>query len=232
MLAIIDHRSPPEAIENLKKITSDVLLFGSENITYNSISGHPDIFIFQDKNNIIIAPNSPDLLINFLEKHKINFRKGEKPVGNELDNSVQYNCVLTDKYFFHKKDKTDKIVLENNIDKKFINLPQAYTRCSMINLSDNIILHSDKGIKKALDKESIENFYFSPEEIKIKDHKNGFFGGTCGIFGKRIFFNGNIDKHKDGKELRIFLSTLKYEIISLHDDYLYDGGGIFFISEK
>ena len=99
----------------------------------------------------------------------------------------------------------------------------------MINLRNDAFIHSDLGIKKVLDKNNLRNFYFSPEDIQIFDYKNGFFGGTCGIFGNKIFFNGNIDKHKKGNELRTFLSDLNYEIIGLHDDFLYDGGGIFFI---
>lgn len=228
MLAIIDARSPTEAKENLRKYVDDILFFETKEITYNSISGHPDIFMFQYKNELIIAPNSPELLINFLKKHHVNYKTGISKINETFENSVKYNCVTGDNFFLHKKGMTEKLILENNSDKNFINLPQAFTRCSMLHLKNDIFMTSDSGIKKELDKHNLINFFFSPEDIQIIDHKNGFLGGTCGVFENKIFFNGNIDKHKDGKALRSFLKNLDYEIICLHNDFLYDGGGIFF----
>ncbi|MCF6365699.1 MAG: hypothetical protein L3J35_05795 [Bacteroidales bacterium] len=229
MLAVIDVRSSEEAKTNLEKYVDDILFFETNGITYNAISGHPDIFIFQYKNELIIAPNSPELLINFLKKHNVNYKTGISKIDETFENSVKYNCVTGDNFFLHKKGMTEKIILENNSDKKYINLPQAYTRCSMIHLKNNVFISSDLGIKKVLDNNNLKNFYFSPENIKIIDHKNGFLGGTCGVFENKIFFNGNIDKHKDGVGLRNFVTNLDYEIICLHDDFLYDGGGIFFV---
>jgi len=230
MLAIIDKRSSKEAKENLSKYVDDILFFESKGITYNSISGHPDIFIFQENNKLIIAPNAPEQLFNFLEKYKINFQIGNSKVDETFKNSVKYNCVSSNNFLFHKKGLTEDLILKNNTDKTFINLPQAYTRCSMLYLKDDFFISSDIGIKKVLDQNNLQNFYFSPEDIKIIEHKNGFFGGTCGVFDNKIFFNGNINKHKDGVALRNFLEDLNFEIICLHDDYLYDGGGIFFIN--
>lgn len=230
MLAVIDARSPIEAKRNLIKFVDDILFFETSGITYNSISGHPDIFMFQGNNNFIIAPNLPDVLIHFLKKHQVEFQIGNSKINETYENSVQYNCVSTENLLLHKEDMTELLILEDNNTKEFINLPQAYARCSMMHLKNNIFISSDLGIKKVLDKYNLKNLYFSPEDVKIVDHKNGFLGGTCGISGNQVFFNGNIDKHKDGKSLRRFLTELNYEIISLHDDYLYDGGGIFFIN--
>ena len=229
MLAIIDARSSKEAKENLSKYVDDILFFETNGITYNSISGHPDIFIFQEKNKLAIAPNAPEQLFNFLKKHKINFQIGKRGIDETYNNSVKYNCVVSDNFLLHKIGFTEDLILKNNTDKTFINLPQAYTRCSILHLKDDIFITSDLGIKKVLDNNKIRNFFFSPENIQIVDHKNGFFGGTCGVFDNKIFFNGNIDKHKDGAVLSNFLEELNFEIFCLHNDYLYDGGGIFFI---
>ena len=229
MLAIIDARSSEQAKENIKKYADEVLYFETDGITYNSISGHPDIFMYQDDNNLIIAPNSPELLFNFLKKHTIKFQIGRNHINETVTNSVRYNCVSTDSMLLHKKDMTEDSILETNFKKTFINLPQAYARCSMIHLGNDVFVTSDLGIKKELDKHKLQNFYFSPEDIQIIDHKTGFFGGTCGVYNKKIVFNGTIDKHKSGKDLRAFLTKLNFEIITLSDDFLYDGGGIFFI---
>ena len=48
MYAIIDKRCSKEIKENLKQYVDAVFEFSTEGITYNSISCHPDIFIFQN----------------------------------------------------------------------------------------------------------------------------------------------------------------------------------------
>ena len=113
MWAIIDKRAPKEAIENLRK-TYDVLEFSSNNKTYEEVSGHPDIFIFQGLNKYIIAPNSPQVLIEFFNKHNVNYEFGDKEVGTDLSNSTQYNCIVTSKLLLHKEGFTDNKILEEN----------------------------------------------------------------------------------------------------------------------
>ena len=130
--------------------------------------------LFQNNDKLIIAPNSPNQLFHFLKKYKIKFQIGNIHVDDSFENSVKYNCVSTNNYLLHKKGFTDAFILKNNTDKKFVNLPQAYTRCSMMHLKDNIFISSDLGIKKVLDRNNLKNFYFSPENIKIVDHKNSY----------------------------------------------------------
>lgn len=231
MYAIIDQRTPLEVKKNLEKYTDDIFEFSSNNITYNSISGHPDIFVFQDINKLILAPNTPNDLLNFLDKKAVNYSFGIDSVGKNLDTSVLYNCLSNQNYFFCKKGKPD-ISIENWCSsKQLINIPQSYARCSMFAIENNIIT-SDKGIAKVLEKLQIAYFYFEPSEIRIIDHKNGFIGGTMGITDKTVYFLGNILKHKDGKALKKYISHLEKDIICLGNDYLYDGGGIFFVDSK
>ncbi len=72
-------------------------------------------------------------------------------------------------------------------------------------------------------------FYFNPEEIIINNHKNGFIGGAVGIWGKRIFFNGNFEFHSDGQRLKEHLLNFDFDIINLSHEILYDGGCILFV---
>ncbi|RXP60883.1 hypothetical protein EC396_04310 [Lutibacter sp. HS1-25] len=231
MYAIIDKRTPLEVKKNLEKYVDDIFEFSSEDITYNAISGHPDIFMFQDANKLIIAPNTTKELINFLDKKAVNYTFGTNPVGKNIDNSVLYNCLSTKKYFFCKKGKPDISIQKWCSLKQLVNIPQSYARCSMFTLDDTIIT-SDNGIVKALKKAEIAYFYFDPSEIRIIDHKNGFIGGTMGMIDNKVLFLGNILKHKDGKALDKYIATLKKETICLGNDYLYDGGGLFFVSSK
>lgn len=229
MYAIIDQRSPEEVKNNLAKYVDDVFEFSSENITNNSIAGHPDIFMFQDSKKLIVAPNSPKTLFDFLDKKKVNYALGLKDVGESLEESSSYNCYSTKDYFFCNKGKPDKSIQNYCANKELIHVPQPYVRCSMFAINSQKMITSDLGIVKVLENNKIDYFYFDPSEINIVDHKYGFFGGTIGKMEDKLFFTGNILKHKDGKELHNFISNNQNEAICLGNDYLYDGGGLFFV---
>ncbi len=229
MFAIIDSRSSKKAISKLKEYVTDVCTFQTNGITGNSISGHPDIFLYQDKDQLVVAPNAPAEILEFLDSHNISYAKGRSEVGGEFYNSVQYNCLSTSDFFFHKSGYTDTVILEINKDKEFIHLPQAYTRCSLVHLCENNYVTSDRGIEKVLLQKGLSCFYFNPEEITIRDHNNGFIGGTIGIWGKKIFFNGNLELHADGHRLKDRLFNLNFDIVNLSNEFLYDGGCIFFV---
>jgi hypothetical protein len=230
-LAIVDKRSPREAIDQLKKIVDDIHLFESTNITYNSISCHPDIFIFQNGSQIIIAPNAPLSLIEFLEKHNIEFIRGNQYIGETLKESCPYNCVTSKNLIIHKMGFTDQRILDECGQKEFISVPQSYTRCSLLHIGNNNFVTSDKGIEKVLRKHGFNCFYFNPTQIRIADHSHGFFGGTAGMLDNKIITLGCIQLHSSGNELKLFLKKLNVEFVSLCDEPLYDGGGIFFIDK-
>ena len=114
MIAIIDSRSSKQVIKNLKEYVTHIYKFQTDGVTGNSISGHPDIFIYQDNNQIIVAPNAPFDLFEFLDINNIAYLKGGKDVGSDLANSVQYNCLSTPQFFLHKSGNRDSIVFEIN----------------------------------------------------------------------------------------------------------------------
>ncbi|MEN8137003.1 MAG: DUF6873 family GME fold protein [Bacteroidota bacterium] len=227
MWAIIDSRAPKKAIEKLKE-EFDVFEFKSSGITYEQVSGHPDIFICQDGENLIIAPNSPKELIKFLEFHNVKYSFGEKEVGIELNNSTQYNCIATNNYLIHKKGFTDKKVISTFTDKKVINLPQAYTRCSLSAINDNNFISSDRGIEKSLTALGFNVLLVDPKSILLPGFPYGFFGGTNGIHNSKFYLIGSLKHHPEGEAIRVFLLKNNIEIIELYDGPLYDGGGIFF----
>ncbi len=229
MFAIIDSRSSENVINNLKEYVTDIYTFQTYGITGNSISGHPDIFIYQDKDHLIVSPNSPVDLFKFLDNYNITYLKGLRDVGCELDDHVQYNCLSTSQFLFHKSGYTDPAIIEINKHKEFIQLPQAYTRCSLVHLCGDNYLTSDRGIENVLLKRGLSCFYFNPKEITIQDHKHGFIGGAVGLWGKRIFFNGNVELHADGQSLKEYLLNLNFDIVNLSDNFLYDGGCIIFV---
>lgn len=228
-LAIVDARCDEEVFIRLGDFAEEVLPFRSERETYESVSCHPDIFLFQDKRHVVVAPNAPKQLSEKLLQTGIDHLAGCSEVGPLLRNSSSYNCVSTDTHLFHRRGFTEKTILSLNQEKTFVALPQSYTRCSMLALNQHTFITSDAGIHKVLQRQGFESFLFDPSEIRIAVHKNGFLGGTCGLWDGRILFLGNPLLHADGKELCRFIEKNELEPVALSEKKLYDGGGLFLL---
>ena len=130
-IAIIDARAPHKAIIKLQEEFT-VLKFITKNICYDAIEGHPDVFICFHNNSYTYAPNTPQAIIDTIQRHTKNYTQGNTNIGKNLANTTPYNCVVTQTHIFHKEGYTDTKIIQQNQDKTYIPVPQAYTRCSMI----------------------------------------------------------------------------------------------------
>lgn len=231
MLIVIDKRIPKEAKKRLSGFGT-LVEFSTQGVTYPAISGHPDIFLCQTPASLICAPNLPEDYKTLFEKGDINFNFGKKPVGSSFPETSYYNCIASDDYLFHKTGHSDKQILEQCKQLTFIDLPQAYTRCSLIALTPKVFITSDKGIEKALKTNQIEVHYFSPKEIILPEMSHGFIGGALGIYAGKLFVLGNPDFHSWGNEFKNLIKQEGLELISLYDGPFFDGGGIFFLEES
>lgn len=140
---IADSRMPEEAKKNLKKL-GNVLFLNPTEITYNSISSHPDIFFFQKDNSLIYAPNAPKKIIKELRKRKVNLVEGKKEVGKKYPETVPYNAIGIGNLLIHNLKHTDSTIL--SLYENHIHVNQGYTRCNLLALNENAFITSDEGI--------------------------------------------------------------------------------------
>lgn len=227
MLILADARLPREALDTLSSY-GDLHTLSSQGVVYDSISGHPDIFLCQDGQNCIVAPNAPQRLFLSLHQHQINYKKGEKALGNSFPHSAAYNAVATPHYFIHHQQHSDSMLKKTQQHKQSIHIPQAYSRCNILPLSQQHFICSDKGIEKAMQQHGISIQYFKPESILLQGHKHGFLGGCMGVYQAKVFIVGSLDSYQEGAALRQHLLQHKMDIVELYQGPLVDGGGVFF----
>ncbi|MFP4287663.1 MAG: DUF6873 family GME fold protein [Bacteroidales bacterium] len=227
-LIVVDKRIPSEAKQALAGF-GILMELETEDITYDAISGHPDIFFFQDKNQTIVAPNLPEKYFEILNNYGIKYRKGIKPVGRDYPYSSYYNALQTSYGLLHNTHFTETSLLENVT--KTIHCRQGYTRCNAIEIGKTV-LTSDKGIMKTLVKHDIPVIYTNPRDIILPGFKNGFWGGCCGIFNQQLFVCGQLDHLENASQIRELLNMEGIKIIELYDGKLFDGGGIFFMETQ
>ena len=225
MLIIVDKKTPSEARKNLLEF-GQVVEFETENICYDAISGHPDIFFFQSPNKLIIAPNLPEVYKTILKKNNIKFNEGINPVGEKYPATAYYNALYTRFGIIHNNEITDPAI--KSLSSQIIHCNQAYVRCNTIEAGE-YILTSDRGIEKVLLNMEMNVFYVCPQTIILPGCRHGFFGGCCGIWRDKFFVCGSLKYLKEGEELKNILIGEGFEIIELYDGRLFDVGGIFFV---
>ena len=228
MLIIADNRIPDDAKMNLRK-QGEIIYLETTGITYESISGHPDIFFFKFNKRLVIAPNLPEKYKLLLKGRKIDFIEGEQPVGEKYPGTAAYNAVLSEKYLIHNFRYTDPTLTTIAQDYDLIHVNQGYTRCSLLSLKDDHFITSDQGIKRVLERHGIDVLYVDPSDIKLPGAKHGFFGGCCGICNETVFITGNLSNFSDGDKVRYYLTNLGYSIEELGDGPLFDGGTLLFL---
>lgn len=228
MIIVADKRIPIKAKKKLENFC-DLILFETKGITYEAISGHPDIFFCKVNDQLIIAPNLPEKYKKKLQELNIPFVEGEEDVGKKYPETAKYNIVSTDKFLMHNFRYTDSAITDREGDLDLIHLNQGYSRCNLLPLKNNHFITSDEGVKRVILNYNLNVLHVSPEDIQLPGFKHGFFGGACGVNGNSVFILGSLTNYKDGEKVKSFLHSLEYEIVELFDGPLFDGGSILFL---
>lgn len=228
ILIIVDKKIPDAAKKKLLDY-GELMELETKNITYEAISGHPDIFFCQANEKLIVAPNLPFTYKNMLIQYSIDYLEGEMEVGKKYPETATYNVVYSDDLLIHNFRYTDSIITDIAEDADLIHVDQGYTRCNLIPLKNNNFITSDKGIDRVLKRFDKKVLCVEPKSIILPGFANGFIGGCCGIYEQKVFITGSLDKFSEGDKITSFLTSLGYEIVELYDGPVVDGGSIMFI---
>lgn len=224
MLAIVDARISKRALKKLENYAT-ILLFETKNIVYPAISGHPDIFIFQNNEHLIVAPNIPKSILHSFDQHEIVYDFGLNKLGQVHPFTTWYNASAGDSMLICKPQFTDDHILKLYDKSSIIEVNQSYTRCSTLIIKKDFVLTSDVGIKKQMP----NLLYFEADKIILPGFKNGFLGGCMGLVNNTLFVNGNADLLKASIDFQIKAEALQLNLIELDSGPLTDIGSIFFI---
>lgn len=201
----------------------EVVNFKTDNIVYDAISGHPDIFFHKVDNTIIFAPNTPQRYIEILKTTSLTLIKGEKALGFRYPETIFYNAVASQKKLYCHSKFIDKSLINAHASKEIVHLNQGYAACNMV-VGPQLILASDKGICNITEAQ-----YFNPSEIQLEGVKNGFIGGSCVVFMDKLLLFGSMKHISQSSIIEMFAKENKLNIIELYSGPLVDGGGLLWV---
>ncbi|MGM9934396.1 MAG: DUF6873 family GME fold protein [Clostridium sp.] len=231
MYAFTDYRITDEEILNLSKLNIEVIKIPKCNRVYEAINGHPDIQINVLKNStnnkLIVHKDISEDFRNILEEKNIKYIVSEKSLERSYPSDIILNALILKDYFIHTLAYTDENLFNSQISKINVNVPQGYTKCSVLPINENALITSDKGIYKVLKEYDFDILLLPPGDILLPSLDYGFIGGTGGmISNNRIAFFGELDYYKYGNEVKSFLSRHGVSPIYLKKGKLIDRGSL------
>lgn len=228
MLILLDRKMPEAAKKNLAAY-GQIVEFATEGITYEAISGHPDIFFCSTPSGLIVAPNLPVKYFRILDQNKIHYMKGSMPVGREYPETARFNSLVTDKFIIQNPSGSDPEIRNMNTELEIIPTKQGYVRCNLIALPNETFITSDRGIEKSLKLNNLKVLYVDPSPVKLTGFEHGFLGGACGIIRDTLFICGSLKFFKDQALIESFVIQAGVSIVELYDGQPVDVGTILFL---
>jgi radical SAM superfamily enzyme len=211
-IAVIDPRMPPEAKEKLKRLNYCVIEVPLRKKLRKPVQGHPDMMMFNYKDNIIYEPGL-EKIASLLRQNGYNCVKGKRLMSGGYPEDIIYNACAIGRHIIRYKGRVENNIA--NIRARHIPVSQGYAKCSIIPVDNKHIITANKGIKTAWEQAGGEALLIKPGHIELPGYKTGFIGGATGVNEKTVFFTGSLSTHPDGKAIRKFIEKTKKSIIEL-----------------
>lgn len=234
---IIDGRVQQNIIDKLEGMGIQAVKTCAHPDVYQAVAYHPDIMLHHVGDNIFVyAPNTPRPLLDRLAQFGCRLVQGQTFLSDKYPGTIAYNVARVGNHALHNTKYTDSVLrqLLMERDVKFIHTKQGYTKCLTCVVASNSIITSDRDITKKATAAGIEVLNIDPDSsISLESFDMGFFGGATGLIGRDMLaVAGNLQFHKNSKEILSFLSLKHVDVVMLNDETLIDIGTIMPFRQK
>ena len=232
MIAAIDPRMPCSAKTRLKDICEVIELppFGALD---SRVASHPDMLIFELGGKLFLSRDYYKVAKSEIDS--IIASIGLSPVltddkfTSNYPGDIKFNAFTVSDFLIGNTEYISRDLKDfaSDCGIKQVKVRQGYAKCSTLVLKDAVI-SADKGICDAVRAVGCDALQISPGDVLLDGYDCGFLGGASGVYKNKIFFCGDITKHKDFESISEFSAARGYDIISLSGEPLYDVGTILF----
>lgn len=230
-LALVDGRIDAGIADSLEKLGISYVRTQKHPALPEDVAYHPDMmFCHIGGRDIVYAPKTCTETLMELEEYGFNLISGNLRLKSTYPDDIAYNVAIVGKYAFHDFRHTDSI-LRNRLEEKgfeLVKIKQGYAKCSISILGGNSVITSDKGIRAAMLKHSVNTLAIEPDKnIHLGNFSNGFIGGCTGKIGSdKLAFTGDAERLGSYDIVSEFTKANNISIISLGSGNIRDMGSV------
>ena len=233
---MVDSRLPRDMIRALAVRGYDAIALPPLPSLPSAIASHPDTLIFRHGKRLISTADYCDVAaFVFSDVRERCSEYGISFTADELGSVFPRDCILNaavigDKLFC-KTDSISRAVLEyaERAGLRVVHTRQGYPACATLILDGAHAVTADRGLAEIYERHGIEAIVIEDGGISLPPYKSGFIGGASGVFGKEIFFIGDVSTHPSEKIIRDTAERLGFKLVSLGGGMLADLGGLIFL---
>ncbi len=235
-LALLSCDTPKQIFDSLEALGFSVCPLSRDLRLPKPVSSHADMLIFPLGDRVFCSEgyfNDNKATFERLEEYGYRVIKCKVVPSDTYPYDIPFNLVYIKEHIIGKINFTASEIISYAQDKGIglISVNQGYTKCSTLTLGENAVISADSCISAAAEKLGLSCLKIknSPSAVTLKGYDYGFIGGACGVFGHKVYFAGNIERHPDFLQIKDFCNIFNYELISLCNTQLTDIGGITFL---
>ena len=235
-IALVDQRVPKEAQNRLLALGYYVISMPPDKRLSAPVASHPDMLVFYHNGTLIASaeyceahPYVFEDISRFSQGIKMIFT--EDKIEESYPCDARFNASVVGNSIFYKEDSVSDSI-KNYIKSAGLtayHTKQGYPACTSLSLADNTVITADKGLAETMKSAGIEVTLIENGDITLSPYEYGFIGGASGKDGKRLFFIGDILRHRSKEKIISAAKANGLEIISLYSGELLDLGRIIFI---
>ena len=233
MIAVIDCRMPNSAKTKLREFC-EVVELPPFSALDPRVASHPDMLMFAFDGKLFTSRCYYDearaVIDKIIELTSMVLILTDDKTGNKYPNDITFNTFVINNRVICNAEYISKEIKKyaelHNIG--VTSVKQGYAKCSAV-VIDNAVISADKGICDTVQKLGTDALKITSDGVALDGYDCGFIGGASGVWKNKVFFCGDISKHKDCLSITNFCQSHGCEVFSLSDDPLYDVGTILFL---
>ncbi len=195
-----------------------------------SVGNHADMAALHLGGNRIFLDRRQTAVAEKLTSYGFDVTLTSEKISGKYPDDVRLNCALVGDNLIMGKKGYEPRLSDERFNKVFVN--QGYCKCSTCVLNENVIITDDESIYKAC-KDLFDVLLIKKGDIRLKNQDYGFIGGACTKLDKdTVMFFGSLKYHRNGDEIKDFLSKHGLKYFELFDGQLMDIGSVVAIEEE
>ncbi len=219
-----------EIIERLNSLGIKTIVLEDNPDVDFSVRNHADMSALHLGGNSIFLDRRQVSAAEKLGAYGLSVILTEENISGAYPNDVRLNCAIVGEKLICGKKGVEPQVLDMPFEKIAVN--QGYCKCSICILNEKAIITDDESIFKAT-KDILDVLLIEKGDIQLENKDYGFIGGAgAKLNADTIMFFGSLKYHRNGEQIKSFLSKYKMKHIELFDGKLRDIGSIIPIFEE